>query len=121
MPLGLPAPGVVRTPANFEAPIKTFVDNLETTTNAAVSTANAAAATAGQKYTKPAQGIPVTDLASGAASVVVRRPVAGVWQVRGTTSTVLTVIWFRPLSTDPAIPIGGADGAIINHDILLQP
>lgn len=72
-------------------------------------------------YVKPAGGIPITDLTADAVTVVFRVPVNGVFQVRGSTSTNLRVIWLRAATTDPAVPIGGPNGAIVGHDIILQP
>lgn len=82
MPWTPPAAGVKRTPANFEGPLKTFVDNLETTANTALSTAQAAQTAAGLKYQASS-----ADIARWAAAVCVSTTNA---RVPGSALTLFT-------------------------------
>ncbi len=72
MPFSLPAVGVLLDRTNFADPLKTFVDNVEASANNALAQAQAAASAAAAKYTKPAGGIPLSDLASAAVSGLVQ-------------------------------------------------
>ncbi len=119
MPLTIPS-GLL-TKANFITTyLKPLLDSTETAAANAQTTANSANTLAGQKYTKPAGGIPVSDLAGTAVNIVVLRPVAGAWPVRPTSSTNVTYIWLRAALTDPVVPIGGT-GAVVGIDLVLQP
>ena len=121
MPLSIPATNA--TKANFADALKTFVDGLETSVGTAQTTANAANVLAGQKYTKPAAGIPSSDLDSSAQALLgnvrVRRYIALAWEPRGTTSTAVTVLWLKPLAADPDPPIN-ATHFLAGTDVLIK-
>ena len=88
MPLSIPATNA--TKANFADALKTFVDGLETSVATAQAAANTASSLAGQKYTKPSPGIPVSDLVS-----------TGLVQGDG---TVLRVVKLTQVAYDALIP-----------------
>jgi hypothetical protein len=71
MPLNLPPSGTRRTPSNFETPIKTFVDGLETVNN------TQATQIAAQATTQTSQGQQITALNQSMTTKVSVDPVTG--------------------------------------------
>lgn len=109
MPLGLPAPGTLRTPENFEAPLKSFVDLLEQAVQELLVTAREAKALAAAAYKLPEGGIPDSALTNAGLSVrSVAYDVAGSkWPVRPTSNPAVLVIWVKSDAAYPDPPIDG--------------
>ena len=114
MPFSLSSLALTRL--NFAAPLKTFIDGLETSVGTAQSTATSAQARADQSYIKATNGIGIVDLDE---AVVVRRYIGAAWEPRGTTRTDVTVLWLKPLAADPDPPIN-ATHFLAGTDVLIK-
>lgn len=104
MPLNLPAVGTRLTRVNFADVVKSFVDTLETNLNTLTNRVSTVESSNATKYTKPAGGIPSTDLDANVQAALggntLGTPTNPVTDPAAARPTGLTIVYWRT-TTDP--------------------